>query len=132
MIEQVKKSLRGTNFWVAIFLFSTGIFVGFPDGAARDIVGGIFGTIGGIFAVREYLKSPAIDLRAWLSSANTWNYLLTIVVSIFPMFPSVLLEDGRQVVDGLLAGNLQGTIIAGLSLLTKIYHLFIKKQISQT
>ena len=126
MVEQ-KKFWQGTNFWVSLVLLIGGLFVGFPQGPAREIVAGVFALIGAVFAVREWAKSTEIDFAAWVRSSNTWQYLATIITAILPTFPLALLDSGRGVVEAIFSGNLQGIIIAGLSFLTMLYNLFLKK-----
>lgn len=121
------KFWQGTNFWIALVLAVGGLFVGFPQGEARDIVAAVFALIGAAGAIREKVKDLQIDWRAWLGSKNTWNYIATVFVSIFPMLPADLFARLADLFNALLGGNWQGVVTAVFSIATMLYYIFVKK-----
>ena len=86
--NQPLKFWQGTNFWIALVLAVGGLFVGFPEGDARNIVGGVFALIASAGALREKLKGAAIvNWKDWIRSTNTWNYIGAAIVAIVPALP---------------------------------------------
>jgi len=124
---QQKNWYQSANFWTAVVLAVGGLFVGFPEGEARALIAGLFGTIAGAMLVREKLKGLKSDWRAWLRSANTWNYLATAVTAVLPMIPAELFQRLRDLADAALGGNWQGIAAALFSIGTILYYLLKPK-----
>ena len=78
--NQPLKFWQGTNFWIALVLAVGGLFVGFPEGDARNIVGGVFALIASAGALREKLKGTACYSLGFLF---LWLRVLFIGVSLF-------------------------------------------------
>lgn len=120
---------QGTNFWISLVLAAGGLFVGFPEGEARNLVGGVFALIGTAGVFREKLKGLArVSWGDWIKSANTWNYIAAIVVSIVPTLPADLFARLRELIDAILGGNWQGIITALFSIGTMLYYIFRPKK----
>ena len=118
------KFWQGTNFWIALVLAFGGLFIGFPEGEARNIVSGIFGLIATAGLFREKLKtSVKVDWKDWIRSPNTWNYIGAAVVAIVPALPSDFFTRVRDLIDAILGGNWQGIVTALFSIATMIYFI---------
>lgn len=126
------KFWQGTNFWIALVLAFGGLVVGFPEGDARQLIGGIFATISAAGLLREKLKNAKIDFRAWITSVNTWNYLAAAVTAIVPALPVDLFTRVRDLADAILGGNWQGIATALFSIGTMLYYIFRPKTTSST
>lgn len=126
------KFWQSSNFWIAAVLAIGGIFVGFPEGDARAIVAALFSVIASAGAIREKVKKENIDWRAWLRSANTWNYIGTAVVAAIPMVPAELFTQLRNLADAALGGNWQGIAAAVFSIGTILYYLLKPKTLTPT
>ena len=114
---------KSTNFILAVILAAGGLFVGFPEGEARVIVGSFATIIAAAGALREKLKAATVDWKTWLRSVNTWNYIATAVIAIFPAIPADLFQRLRDLADAALTGNWQGIATAMFSIGTMIYYL---------
>ena len=125
-MTQDVKFWQGTNFWLAIVLAFGGLFVGFPEGAARNTVGAIFALVSGAGAIREFVKGAKVDVKAWIGSVNTWNYLGAALMAIFPMLTPELFTSLSNLANAVISGNLQGIVTAVLSLGTILYYIFVK------
>lgn len=121
------KWYQSANFWTAVILAAGGIFVGFPESDARNIVSALFGLISGGMLIREKLKGLKADWRTWLRSANTWNYIATAVIAVVPAIPADLFTQLRNLADAALGGNWQGIAAAVFSIATILYYLFRPK-----
>lgn len=124
---ETKKWYQSANFWTAIVLAAGGIFVGFPESDARNIVAALFGLISGGMLIREKLKGLKSDWKTWLRSANTWNYIATAVVAVVPSIPAELFTALRNLADAALGGNWQGVAAAAFSIATILYYLLRPK-----
>ena len=123
MSTQTQKWYQSPNFYTALILAFGGLFVGFPEGEGRVLVGSVFGTISAAMLIRQRLKTSTVDWRAWLTSKNTWNYLAAAVTAILPIIPVDLFNRLRDLADAALGGNWQGIITALFSIGTMIYYL---------
>ena len=122
---QEKKFWQGTNFWIAIVLAGGGLFVGFPQDDARDLIGSLFALIGSAGALREKLKGlTPVSWKDWIRSPNTWNYLGAAIVSIVPAIPVDMFQRMRDLLDSAIGGNWQGIITALFSIGTMLYFIF--------
>ncbi len=119
------KFWQGTNFWVALVLAIGGLFVGFPEGEAHNIVAAIFAVIAGAGAIREKVKG-GVDVKAWVSSKNTWNYIAAAVTAAIPMIPADLFSRLHELATAAIGGNWQGIVTASFSIATMIYYIFRK------
>jgi hypothetical protein len=117
------KFWESSNFWIATILAIGGLFVGFPEGAARDAVSSIFIIIASAGALRERLKNAQIDAKKWLSSANTWNYIATAITSAFSFLPPDLFTQIQALFSAIFGGNWQGATAALFSIATILYHI---------
>lgn len=119
------KFWQGTNFWTALILAIGGLFVGFPQGEAHNIVAAIFGLIATAGVVREKVKG--VDFKAWVTSGNTWNYIGTAVVAAVPVIPAELFTKLHEVLTAAIGGNWQGIVAGVFSISTMLYYIFKKK-----
>lgn len=118
---------KSTNFTLAVVLAIGGLWVGFPEGEVRGLVEALFGIVATAGLVREKLKDVSIDWRAWLRSANTWNYIGTAVVAIVPALPLDFFQRIRDLLDSALIGNWQGVATALFSIATILYYVLRPK-----
>lgn len=125
-MEKELKFWQGTNFWIALVLAFGGLFIGFPEGEARNIVGAIFAIIASAGVIREKVKDSKIDVKAWLSSTNTWNYIAAAVTAALPMIPAEIFTRLNELAIALIGGNWQGIVTAIFSIATIIYYLVRK------
>ncbi len=115
----VTKWWQGTNFWMAALLAIGGLFVGFPEGEAKNVVEWLFGIIASIGMIREKVKG--VDWKAWITSKNTWNYIATALAVVLPNIPVDLFTRLNEIAIAALGGNFQGLIAGLFSLGTIIY-----------
>lgn len=118
------KFWQGTNFWISLVLAGGGIFVGFPESDARNIVGGIFALIASAGLLREKLKgAETVKWKEWITGVNTWNYIGAAVVAIVPSIPGEFFLRLRDLIDAILGGNWQGIVTALFSIATMLYFI---------
>ena len=125
-MQQEIKFWQGANFWVALTLAIGGLWAGFSESDAANAVGYVFALIGAIFAIREKVKGNKIDWKQWISSRNTWNYIATVVISIFPALTPELFVRLNELFAALIAGNWQGIVTALFSIATMLYYIVRK------
>lgn len=111
-----------SGFWNGLVLAVSGLFVGFPTGAASDAVSAIFALVTSGMAIRSGLSGKHPDWRAWLANKNTWNYLGATIVAILPTVPVGLFQEIGNAVSAALGGNWQGILVAVFSIGTMIYY----------
>lgn len=127
------KFWQGTNFWIALILAGGGLFVGFPESEARDMVALIFGLIAAAGLLREKLKGLVpIDWKTWIRQPNTWNYIGTAVVAIVPTIPVELFTHIRTTIDAAFGGNWQGIATGVFSIATMLYYIFKGNAVAKT
>lgn len=124
---KINDLFKSTNFTLAVVLAIGGLWVGFPEGELRGIVEALFGIVAGAGLVREKLKSATVDWKAWIRSANTWNYIGTAVIAIFPALPIDFFQRVRDLLDSALIGNWQGVVTSIFSLATILYYVLRPK-----
>ena len=129
-MEQTK-FWQGTNFWVAAIMALTGISIGFSEAEVSSVVGWIFGGIGTAFAIREKVKSAQIDVKAWLTSKNTWNYVFAAIAAAVPNLPAGLGDKIGEIATAVAGKNWSALVTGVISLGTIIYFwLFAGKPIT--
>jgi len=127
--QPTKPFWQSANFWTAVVLVIGGLFVGFPAEAAENTVLNIFTLIAGSMGIREWLKGkPKLDPEKAVNRSNWWNYLATVVISIFPNLPPEILTQLEEAVGSAIAGNWQGLIVAVFSIATILYNLFQQRK----
>jgi len=58
------------------------LFVGFPEGAARDTVAALFALIASSGILRNFLKEGVGFDWKQIKTANFWNYVATAITAI--------------------------------------------------
>lgn len=115
-----KQWYQGTNFWVSAVMVILGIFTGIQESDIRELVNVVFGGIGSVFAIREAIKGGSIDVKRWLSSANTYNYLFAIVATFLPTVPPEWFTQLNGIASGIVTQNytamLSGLAALGISI----------------
>lgn len=118
---------KGTNFWLAVLLF-VGSFFGLKEGTAQTVVMSIVGLIGAVGAVRQFLQSAKFGgWKETLSQPNTWNYLASVVALIGLPQAGNLIPALHDLSDALISGNWGLVITRGITLLTIVFYIFVKK-----
>ena len=79
-----------SGFWNGVILAASGLVVGFPTEAGNDGVAALFALFASGNAIREALRGKTVDLKAWITNKNTWNYIGATIIAIFPMIPADL------------------------------------------
>lgn len=123
------KFWEGTNFWVALLMVILSFFGGGSgaEGIAQTVVTTAFGGISAFFMVRNFLVGAKWNgFKATFADANTWNYIAGVVLTILPQATD-LVPALHGVYDALITGNWGLVISRGISMLTIIYYLFVKK-----
>jgi len=121
------KWYASSGFWNGVILAFSGLVVGFPSGAAHDIVASLFAIFASGAAAREALKGKTIDVKAWITNKNTWNYIGATVIAIFPMIPADLFTRLGDLATAAIGGNWQGILTALFSIGTMVYFWFRKE-----
>ena len=110
------KFWQGTNFWIALGMAAGSIW-GLTSEDITPIVSGVFGITGGLFAVREKIKSAAVNWVEWISSPNTWNYVVAAIAAIgnygaiVHLFHAIFYHHGRgKEKDNARAGTRHGPL----------------------
>lgn len=119
---QEVKFWQGTNFWVALFL-AVGSIWGLTSEDVTPIVSGVFGLVGGIFAIREKVKSVAVDWLTWIKSPNTWNYVFAAIASIVPALPAGIGPKVSELITSIIGKNWPATITTLLSIFAMLYFI---------
>lgn len=115
-----------SGFWNGVILALGGLVIGFPTGSAHDIVASLFALFASGNAVREALRGKTIDVKAWITNKNTWNYIGATIIAIFPMIPADLFTRLGDLATAAIGGNWQGILTALFSIGTMLYFLFKK------
>lgn len=123
-----KKWWQGTNVYISAALLVSGLWAGINEGDVTTAVSGIFATISAIGAIRVAAKGTRRTLGEWWASANTKNYLATLVVNIFPLFPGEIVDQAISALTMATNKNWPGFATAILSAATMAYFFFIKKK----
>jgi hypothetical protein len=110
-----------SGFWNGVILAASGLVVGFPTEAGQDGVAALFALFASGNAIREALRGKTVDLKAWITNKNTWNYIGATVVAIVPAIPVGLFEKVGELATAALGGNWQGILTALFSIGTMLY-----------
>jgi len=125
-MKNFKDSLLGTNFWVSLLLL-VGSLWGLQEPTATSIVVAIFGMVGAFFTIRNFLVSAKfVGVKSWATDPNTLRDLGTVIVALVPAAGPLIPAIG-DLAKAFVSGNWASIITAGLSLLSMVYYLFIKK-----
>lgn len=119
-----KPAWQSTNFIVTVVLFLGGMFVGFPDTEAGNLVRLFVQLTAGILMFRNFFKTAKLDLKAWIGNANTLNYLYTILVTLAPGVDSSIIGHVVELIKAAMGGNWQGILVALGSIATWLYYFF--------
>lgn len=114
------KPWQGTNFWIALGL-AVGSIWGLNEADVTPVVTGVFGIFGGIFAIREKIKSAAVDWLSWIKSPNTWNYVFAVIGAFVTSIPSGIGAKVAELMDALIGKNWALSITLFLSLLSMLF-----------
>jgi len=125
MSTQTTKWYQGTNFWVSAIMAVGGISIGLSENDVRELVTYLFGGIGVAFAIREKVKGSGIDIKRWISSKNTWNYLFAAVATIFPAVPPEWFTRGAEIAGAISTKNYT-VLLSGLFALAVSIFYFIR------
>lgn len=120
-MTQEIKFWQGTNFYVALFMATAGTLLGFTEVQGKEIVQGLFFSVGTIFAIREKIKMANIDWGAWIKNPNTRNYLFAAISAAIPSLPGGLFTALNDLATAAIGGNWPGIVSALLSVATIIY-----------
>jgi hypothetical protein len=118
------KFWQGTNFWIALGMAAGSIW-GLTSEDITPIVSGVFGITGGLFAVREKIKSAAVNWVEWISSPNTWNYVVAAIAAIVPVIPAGLGPKISELVSALIGKNWPSAITALHSIFSMLYFIIM-------
>ena len=118
------KFWQGTNFWITLGMAAGSIW-GLTSEDITPIVSGVFGITGGLFAVREKIKSAAVNWVEWISSPNTWNYVVAAIAAIVPVIPAGLGPKISELVSALIGKNWPSAITALLSIFSMLYFIIM-------
>ena len=118
------KFWQGTNFWIALGMAAGSIW-GLTSEDITPIVSGVFGITGGLFAIREKIKSAAVNWVEWISSPNTWNYVVAAIAAIVPVIPAGLGPKISELVSALMGKNWPSAITALLSIFSMLYFIIM-------
>ena len=118
------KFWQGTNFWIALGMAAGSIW-GLTSEDITPIVSGVFGITGGLFAIREKIKSAAVNWAEWISSPNTWNYVVAAIAAIVPVIPAGLGPKISELVSALMGKNWPSAITALLSIFSMLYFIIM-------
>lgn len=125
-MQQIEKSLLGTNFYAIAILLLASIFGGMSDELAGQIAGGISGIIGAAIGFRNWYKNAKLTTgKKWIADPNNWAYLTAAVVALIPQFADII-PALHDLATAIASGNWGSIITAGVSLLSLVYYLFIK------
>jgi len=127
MNKQLKLSLGGTNFYAVVVLLIASIFGGMSDELAAQIAGAVTGLIGATFGLRTWIKGAKLaNGKSWIGDPNNWAYLSALVASILPKFAE-LVPGLQELTQAIAAKNWGQIVTAGVSFLSLVYYLVIKK-----
>jgi len=127
MQKQISKSLEGTNIYAIAILLITSIFGGMSGELAAQIGGVISGLIGATFGLRTWIKNAKLTTgKSWIGDPNNWAYLSALIVSILPKFAD-LVPGLQDLAQAIAAKNWGQIVTAGVSILSLVYYLVIKK-----
>jgi hypothetical protein len=130
--ETLKEKFFSTNFILAVVLLVGGLFVGFPKGEAEKVVASLFTLIGSVGAFRVFFKTAEFSPVKWIQNSNTWNYLSTIFIALFPVLTPDVFTALRAAIEAGIGGNWQGILTALISLATILWNVFKNAKLPKT
>lgn len=119
-----KKFWESSNFYLFLVLAVGGLFVGFPEGEARNLIAALFSMVGSAGILRNYFKNgPKIDPKQ-TGTANWWGYIANIFAAIIPnTLPPELFDSLQELASSILGKNWNGVLVSLFSIGTIIYHI---------
>ena len=131
-MQQLQKSLAGTNIYAVAILLAASIFGGMSGELAGQIAGVISGIVGLFIGFRNWFKNAKLATgKSWIGDPNNWAYLTAVVAAAFPKFAD-LVPALHDLATAIASGNWGSIITAGVSILTLVYYLVIKGKVKPT
>lgn len=120
----MKPFYQSTNFWISVLLALGALFVGFPEGEAKNLVASMFGLISAFGVIRNYFKAgPQFDWKKF-GSVNFWNYVAAFLTAMVPVnLPPELFSRMQELAQAIIGGNWQGILVAVFSVASILYHI---------
>lgn len=125
---RIWRALKSTGFYVSIAILGLGVFASFPQEIAQNTLYGAAALVGGLFAIRSFIKTGVVDLKGWVMNPNTWVQLGAVIQYIFPQFPVDLLNQGDDIATAVNNRDLNGLLLIILPLISHIYFLIVGKK----
>lgn len=116
------KFWQGQSFYIALLL-AIGSAWGITNEQVAPIISSVFGIGGGLLAIREKIKSTAVDWLTWIKSPNTWNYVFAAVAAIVPKLPAGLGPKVSELITAIAGKNWPATITTLLSIFAMLYFI---------
>lgn len=121
---QNKPFYTSSNFWTFLALTVGALFIGFPEGAAKETVSGIFAIIASFRGIREWVKNnPKFKPIEEINQSNFWAYLATTLTAIIPLLPIEIFDYLQSAIAAAIGGNWQGVFTAIIGIATIVYNL---------
>lgn len=118
-----------SNFWTFVVLTIGALFVGFPEGAAKETVSAVFALIAAGKGLQEWIKNrPAFKPATAINQSNFWGYLATAVTAAVPIIPLEAFDYLQDAIAAAIGGNWQGIFTALIGLATIVYNLVKPKK----
>jgi hypothetical protein len=130
MSIEKKSPFLSTGFFTSALMVIGGIFLGFQEEFAKEIVGVVLGGIATFKMIRDWAKDGLkVDLKKAVKNGNWWQNISVVVLGIVPSLPPSVIGSVQNIIDQLMANNMQGALIAGVGLVVIIYETYFKKTI---
>lgn len=119
---QARTPWKSVDFIINLILLALSAF-GFTQEQAGQIAPVMIGIAGAIGILRDFFKDAKfVGIAAWLKDSNTWSYIASAVVAVFPA-GAALIEPLKGVSDAIVSGNFASIITALFALGTIIFNL---------
>lgn len=109
-----KKWWESTNFFASAILFFAGMWglnsADF-DLSVKSLVMQIYTLVGTAGIFRTYLVNAKLNIKAWLSNGNTYQYLVAALTGTIPNLPADADDKLFDLVEAIKTGNI-GIIIS--------------------
>ena len=115
------------NFLLALLIL-VGSFFGAPEALSTQVGMSIIALLASAGAIRQFLPSAKFDsIKARFADPNTWNYIAGLVATLGIPNLDQAVPALHDFVNAFSSGNWGLIVSRGVSLITILFYLFVKK-----
>ena len=130
--EEQKSPWLSTGFFTSGLIIIGGLFIGFQEQYATEVIGVGIGGIAAFKMIRDWVKQGLkVDFRQAVTNGNWWQNISVVVLGFLPTFPLEGISSLEQIARQLIDGNWQGAAFSSIGLITVIYQVYFKKNVDE-